>query len=228
MSYDIQKRIIAKKPKICIPNIDGFYNSMSGMFNKYDVITIPIIEKSNNNLLIKAKDKSRKGENTNVIYKIQCEKCDATYVGQTKREVSIRVGEQKAGVDIEIKKEIALAKEKEKEKQQAGSHRVFRSYINKKAEPPENTTHNTDNSTQKKGNIPPITQHYINTKHNFKWENYHILDKEPSYHKRSPTEFLYIDTKKKSINLQEDSKGLFKTLTTLVGRILDFTHGSIV
>ena len=88
---------------------------MLGMFNKYDVITIPIIEKSNSNLVIKAKDKLKKGENTNVIYKIECEECDATYVGQTKREVSIRVGEHKAGVDSEIKKEKALAKEKEKQ-----------------------------------------------------------------------------------------------------------------
>ena len=42
---------------------------MSGVFNKYDVITIPIIEKSNSNLVIKAKDKLKKGDNTNVIYK---------------------------------------------------------------------------------------------------------------------------------------------------------------
>ena len=67
VGYDIQKRIIAKKPKIRIPNIDGFYNSMSGMFNKYDVITILIIEKSNSNLVIKAKDELKKGENTNNV-----------------------------------------------------------------------------------------------------------------------------------------------------------------
>ena len=60
MGYDIQTQILAKKPKICVPNIDGFYNSMSGIFKKHDIITIPMIEKSQSNLVIKAKDKIKR------------------------------------------------------------------------------------------------------------------------------------------------------------------------
>ena len=44
-----------------------FYDSMSGMLNKYGIITVPIIEKVNSNIGIRAKDKMKTGENTNVI-----------------------------------------------------------------------------------------------------------------------------------------------------------------
>ena len=146
-------------------------------FKKHGIITIPMIEKSNSNLVIKAKDKIKKGENTNVIYKIEFKQCDASYVGQTNREVYVHVREHGAGIDRVIKKEKALAKKQEKEKQRGRNHKVLRSHKNKKAEQPKINI--DDNKDQKKDNTPPITQHYIHTKHNFKWENFLILDKEP-------------------------------------------------
>ena len=143
-------------------------------------------------------------------------------MGQTKREVSVRVGEHRASVDRVIKKEKALAEEQEKEKQLGGNHRVLRSHKNKKAEQP--TINTDDNNNQKNDSLSPITQHYNDTKHNFKWENFHILDKEPSYHKRNTSEVVHINTQKKSINLKEDSKGLFTPYLSVIYRMKKYNH----
>ena len=51
--YDINKQILAKKPKVNIPHVEGFYNSMSGMLKKYGIVPIPNITNNNSNLVIK-------------------------------------------------------------------------------------------------------------------------------------------------------------------------------
>ena len=108
-NFDIHKQIIAKKPKVCIPHVEGLYNSMYGMLKKHCIVPIPKITNNNSNLVIKAKDRTPKGEQTNLIYKIDYEECDASYVGQTKREASVRIVEHKSGIDRIIKNEKKLA-----------------------------------------------------------------------------------------------------------------------
>ena len=97
-----------------IPHVEGFYNSISGVLKKRGIVPIPKITNNNSNLVIKAKDRIPKGEQTNVIYKIDCEQCDASHIGKTKRKASVRIGEHKAGIDRVIKKEKKLAEKKEK------------------------------------------------------------------------------------------------------------------
>ncbi|EFN68160.1 hypothetical protein EAG_12640, partial [Camponotus floridanus] len=41
------------------------------------------------------KDKTPSHHNNNIIYQIQCKDCDATYVGQTKRQLKTRIKEHK-------------------------------------------------------------------------------------------------------------------------------------
>ena len=44
------------------------------------------------NKFIKAdKDKKDYSDNNNVVYKIQCNNCDVSYVGQTKRKLNTRI-----------------------------------------------------------------------------------------------------------------------------------------
>ena len=59
-------------PKANIPHVEGFYNSTFGMLKKHGIVPIPKITNNNSNLVIKAKDRTHKGEQTNVIYKIDC------------------------------------------------------------------------------------------------------------------------------------------------------------
>ena len=50
---------------------------------------------------------------------------------------------------------------------------------------------NIDN-TKKKKEEKVFSQHYIDTKHNFKWNDFSIV--EPFYHKRNTSETLRINT----------------------------------
>jgi len=50
--------------------------------------------------MIKAqKDTLPKGHNKNVVYKLNCKNCDASYVGQTKRRLNTRVIEHKKDIN---------------------------------------------------------------------------------------------------------------------------------
>lgn len=49
----------------------------------------------NHNLIIKGKDKNIKSESTNTVYKINCKNCSASYVGQSKRIVGVRINKHK-------------------------------------------------------------------------------------------------------------------------------------
>jgi len=47
--------------------------------------------------------------NKNVIYKLACKRCDASYVGQTKRKLSIRVLEHRNDINNDINKKVFKA-----------------------------------------------------------------------------------------------------------------------
>jgi len=66
----------------------------------------------------------------NIVYKINCKDCDATYIGQTKRKLSTRVGEHKKDIN------------------------------------------------RKTSNHSVITEHRLDSNHDFDWENPIMLDKE--------------------------------------------------
>ena len=57
---------------------------------------------------------------------------------------------------------------------------------------------------------PVILKHYKNTGHNFKWDEFRILDHEPHFLKRNVSEMLHINIQEQPINKNEDSQGLFK------------------
>jgi len=46
--------------------------------------------------------------NKNVVYKISCKNCDATYVGQRKRKLNTRISEYKNQLHIETKNKSAI------------------------------------------------------------------------------------------------------------------------
>ena len=78
---------------ISIPYSNTFYKKCSYILNKYNIRTVPLINKKLNNIIKLGKDKIEKSETCGVVYKINCMSCSATYIGETKRMSKIRVKE---------------------------------------------------------------------------------------------------------------------------------------
>jgi len=51
-----------------------------------------------------------------------------------------------------------------------------------------------------------ITDHIVNHKHTFDWNNVRIMDSESNYNKRLVSEMLHIKEQRKGINLQKDTE----------------------
>ena len=58
---------------------------MSNIFRKYNISTIPVVNKTLKSIIKLAKDSTNKWEQTNIVYKFNCKNFPATYIGQSKR-----------------------------------------------------------------------------------------------------------------------------------------------
>ncbi|XP_018364761.1 PREDICTED: uncharacterized protein LOC108762315 [Trachymyrmex cornetzi] len=103
------------------------------------------------------KDKLPTTSQAEVVYRLDCRDCDASYVGQTGRCVGVRMSEHK-------------------------------NHINR----------NTSQSSV-------ITDHRLQTSHDFDWDNVKILDKEMFWNKRLLSEMIHIKRQKKGLNLQNNT-----------------------
>ncbi|KYN27905.1 hypothetical protein ALC57_02691 [Trachymyrmex cornetzi] len=114
------------------------------------------IKKSNSFIRVQ-KDKLPTMSQAEVVYRLNCKNCDASYVGQTGRCVGVRMSEH-------------------------------RNHINR------NTTQSS-----------VITEHRLQTSHDFNWDNIKILDKEKFWNKRMLSEMIHIKKQKYRLNLQNDT-----------------------
>ena len=84
-----------KKRPVIIPYIKGFSEELKSTFGGYG---IPTYFKSTNTLhqlLVHPKDPVEKDKVVGPGYKISCEECEATYVGETERSLKARFGEHR-------------------------------------------------------------------------------------------------------------------------------------
>jgi len=58
------------------------------------------ISKKLNNLIKRGKDVLLDADKTNVVYKLDCKNCNATYIGQTKRHLRTRIKEHSNNVKL--------------------------------------------------------------------------------------------------------------------------------
>ena len=178
------------------------------------------------NIITKGKDKFSKDIQTNVVYKFECNDCEKTYIGQSKREALVRIDEHEGGITAYKNK-----KRKEEEKTvstQKHPTRISQRLLNKNPDYRKEELHNASVDTYcKEENInnkkpkkyPVVTQHYIDTGHNFNFKEFKILDKEPSYHKRTISERIHIKLHPTAINKIEDTENLFAPYNSIFHKL---------
>lgn len=89
--------IMTEKSYFSIPYVKDLSYKIRNIFKNIPqiVITDKVSSTLNKSLFSKLKDKIDTKNKSNVIYKIDCNNCNGTYIGQTKRLLSTRIKEHK-------------------------------------------------------------------------------------------------------------------------------------
>ena len=83
------------QPKVCLPcNITNF-TELSNIFKKYNISTIPVVNKTLESIIKLGKDSTNNWEQTNIVYKFNYKNCPATYIGESKRALRVCINEHK-------------------------------------------------------------------------------------------------------------------------------------
>ena len=78
-----------------IPCIKGFSEEIRKVFGKYDILTYFKPSNTLRQLLVKPKDPVDKESVVGLVYRIQCEECLASYIGETERSLKTRFNEHR-------------------------------------------------------------------------------------------------------------------------------------
>ena len=84
-----------KKRPVIIPYIRGFSEELKRTFGGYGIPTYFKPTNTLHQLLVHPKDPVGKDKVVGPVYKISCEECEATYVGETERSLKARFGEHR-------------------------------------------------------------------------------------------------------------------------------------
>lgn len=87
-----RKHLFSLLPEISLP-YNSHYTKLSNCLKEYNISTVSLINKNLNTVVKLGKDISQKEDRTNVVYEFNCKQCPATYIGETKRAMRVRIGE---------------------------------------------------------------------------------------------------------------------------------------
>jgi len=87
-----------------IPYINGkiISDKIASVINKSEMILGYRCLNNLSKIIRVYKDKNQLTNNSNVIYKVSCHDCDATYIGQTKRQLNTRLKEHVNNIKLDI------------------------------------------------------------------------------------------------------------------------------
>jgi len=88
-----------RKYFIKIPFIENITTEILNTSKKFQFNTIFTINNKLSTIIKTGKDKIEKMNCSDVVYKIKCKDCDASYVGQTKRQLHTRIKEHKSDIN---------------------------------------------------------------------------------------------------------------------------------
>jgi len=104
--YDVDNQ----RKLIVLPYIKNISESIDRSIDKRKFITGYRILNKITGLIKRHKDIDRSEENNNIVYKVFCNNCNASYVGQTKRKLKTRLNEHKNNVKLEESKHSVITK----------------------------------------------------------------------------------------------------------------------
>ncbi|XP_011883688.1 PREDICTED: uncharacterized protein LOC105570848, partial [Vollenhovia emeryi] len=76
-----------------LPYIKGSSENIAHKLKKCGLNTVYTIPKKLNTTITKGKDRLADEKRTDIVYRILCENCNASYIGQTKRHLATRIKE---------------------------------------------------------------------------------------------------------------------------------------
>ncbi|BHF79925.1 hypothetical protein SprV_0702304900 [Sparganum proliferum] len=94
------RRLVTERPKIwrALPYIDGVSEAVSRLLRPLGIGITHRPESTIRHLVMRPNAPLPPGETTNVIYRIQCNSCEANYIGETGKRLQTRVGEHMRAV----------------------------------------------------------------------------------------------------------------------------------
>ena len=78
--------------------LESFINNF---FKQHNTNVVYSTKNKLNNIIKLGKDKTKTYDNVNVVYKIKCKDCSASYVGQTGRRLNVRIKELAIKYDMQ-------------------------------------------------------------------------------------------------------------------------------
>jgi hypothetical protein len=97
------------KSFIAIPYLNSISKTIASAVDKSENLVGYRILNKLNSIIKVHKDKNALLTNTDVIYKIGCKNCDASYVGQTKRQLQTRLKEHKSNIKLDKTKHTVVS-----------------------------------------------------------------------------------------------------------------------
>ena len=78
---------------ISLPYVKELESFINNFFKQHNTNVVYNTKNKLNNIIKLGKDKTKTCDNVNVVYKINCKDCNATYVGQIGRRLNVRINE---------------------------------------------------------------------------------------------------------------------------------------
>jgi len=89
------------KINLVLPFYDSFFKNCKSILKNSNFRVVPGINNKITDIVKLGKDVTKKEKRTSLVYKISCNNCQVSYVGQTKRTLKKRISEHKKNVDPE-------------------------------------------------------------------------------------------------------------------------------
>ena len=98
---------------VVLPYVEGLSERIAKIYKKHGITACMKPNSTLRQALVHPKDKVDKLRNSGVVYEISYSNCNSTYIGETKRNLSIRLSEHKRDVTQQEKKQFTRSARKE-------------------------------------------------------------------------------------------------------------------